>query len=150
MNDVHVFLCSYKESKLKNVSSCAWFNGQFGESDCLCRNGKYTIKLWAPRGLGSANLSEDWWFLASLERGRLRGKQDKIDGKEESGALLKGSRENEQLMFVDWSDYNIFRSTDHDKGLLGVLPHGQYPRWRWSHLSGKDCREASVYWGVLM
>lgn len=51
------------------------------------------------------------------------GKQDKIDKKEESEVLLKGRGETEQLMFVDWSNYIIFRSRDHDKGLWGVLPH---------------------------
>lgn len=39
------FLCSYKESKLKMLLFALGFNGLFGESDCLGRNGKYTIKL---------------------------------------------------------------------------------------------------------
>lgn len=92
------------------------FNGQFGECDCICANGKRTIKLRAPRANGSANLSGDWRSFASLES-EAEGKPDKIDGKEESDGLLKGREESEQLMAADWSNYNIFRSSDHDKGL---------------------------------
>lgn len=51
------------------------------------------------------------------------GKQDKIDGREESEVLLEGGGKTEQLMFRDWSDYNIFRGRDHDRGLWSVLPH---------------------------
>lgn len=45
------------------------------------------------------------------------GKQDKIDGIEESEGLLWGRRELEQLMFLDWSNYNIFKGIDHNKRL---------------------------------
>lgn len=52
------------------------------------------------------------------------GKQDKMDGKEDTEVLLEGGAESEQLMFIDGSNYNIFRKRDHDKGLWGVLPYG--------------------------
>lgn len=47
------------------------------EADGLCRNGKYTIKLQAPGGLVSANLSKERWFLFSVKRVRLGSKQTK-------------------------------------------------------------------------
>lgn len=48
-------------------------------------------------------------------------------------------------MLIDWSDYTIFRSIDHDKGLWDILRHDSICVGGRSHLSGMDCRRAFVY-----
>lgn len=53
------------------------------------------------------------------------GKQDKMDGKEEGEVLLKGRGKTEQPCSLIEAIYNILGTTDHDKGLWGVLPHNK-------------------------
>lgn len=62
-------------------------------------------------------------ILCSTGEREAEGKQDKVDGKEEGEVLLKGRGKTEQLCSLIEAIYNIFRTTDHDMGLGGVLPH---------------------------
>lgn len=137
------FLCSYKENKLKLLLFCAWFNGQFGESDCLCKNGKCTIKLWVPGGRGSASLSKDWWFLAPLERGRLRGNKIKWMARKR---VKFSSRAEERLSsYVHWLKrfitYSGPRIMTRDFGVFYLTTRSalQVEPSRWDGLQGGVC-----------
>lgn len=67
-----------------------------------------------------------------------------MDEKPKSEVVLKGCGETEQLMFINWSDYNTFRGRDRDRGLWGLHLLAA-SRSGWTELSVTDCWDTSVY-----
>lgn len=111
---------------IRTVSFCTCCNGQMGESDCLCRRGKYTIKLWVLRDCPpTPNPSKDWWFAregeAEGERIKwmksLRVKLCSRDVERQSSwCLLIGAITTHSGAEIMTWDFGVFTSGQHPGG----------------------------------